>query len=103
MSPARLALVQKAFSRLDRDGSGKVTLDEIRAVYNTKKHPEVLEGKKSEEEVLTEFVSGMEGMLGNRDGVITFEEFVQYYTELSASIPTDVYFQAMMEVWCDVV
>ena len=44
LSPERLALVEKAFARLDRDGSGKVTIDDLRGVYNAKKHPEVIEG-----------------------------------------------------------
>lgn len=100
LPPARLALVESAFARLDRDHSGVVDIEDLRGVFNTKKHPEVLEGKKTEEQVLVEFISTMEGMCGDRDGKLTKEEFIAYYTELSASIPTDTYFVAMMEVSC---
>ena len=58
---------------------------------NFEPHYEVIEGKKSEDQVLTEFLSTMEGITGNHDGIVTFDEFKQYYTELSASIPTDTY------------
>ncbi len=48
--------------------------------------------------MLVELMSGLEGVSGNRDGSVTSEEFVNYYTELSASIPTDAFFVTMMEV-----
>lgn len=91
-------MVEKAFARLDRDGSGVVTIDDITGVFNAKKHPEVMEGRKTEAQVLTEFLATMEGMCGDKDGKVTFKEFKDYYTELSASIPTDTYFVTMMEV-----
>ena len=31
------------------------------------------------------------------DGIVTFEEFVDYYRDVSASIDTDEYFAAMMK------
>jgi calcyphosin len=102
LSPERLAIVEKAFARLDRDGSGVVTIEDITGVFNAKKHPEVMEGRKTEAQVLTEFLATMEGMCGDKDGKVTFKEFKDYYTELSASIPTDTYFVTMMEV-CDIV
>lgn len=119
LSEARLALVNKAFEKLDRDGSGVLTLSDLKGaavalntlfapdsmvcssntgVYNASKHPEVVEGRKTEDQVLTEFLSTMEGLAGNGDGTVTKAEFTEYYTELSASIPTDTYFTAMMEV-----
>ena len=71
---------------------------DLKGVYNAKKHPEVIEGKKTEDQVLTEFLSGMEGVCGNRDGTVTKKEWIDYYTDVSASIATDAYFVAMMEV-----
>ena len=39
-------------------------------------------------------------MRGNNDGTITKEEWNDYYTDLSMSLPSDDYFVAMMEsVW----
>ncbi len=46
-------------------------------------------------------MSGFEGVKGNRDGIITWEEWSDYYTDLSMSIPNDDYFIVMMEsAWC---
>ena len=36
-------------------------------------------------------------MRGNRDGIISKEEFIDYYTDLSMSMPSDEYFVRMME------
>lgn len=44
LSERRLALVQQAFAKLDKDGSGTVTVDDLRGVYNVTKHPEVRGG-----------------------------------------------------------
>ena len=49
LNPARLALVKRAFVKLDRDGSGVVDINDIRGVYNGSKHPDVISGKKSED------------------------------------------------------
>ena len=39
-------------------------------------------------------------MRGNNDGVITKQEWTDYYTDLSMSLPSDEYFVQMMEsVW----
>jgi len=46
---------------------------------------------------LTEFLHNFEGVKGNRDGIITMDEFVDYYTDLSMSVPSDEYFVRMME------
>ena len=35
MNPKRLGLVRKAFSKIDRDGSGILDIDDLRDVYNT--------------------------------------------------------------------
>jgi Ca2+-binding EF-hand superfamily protein len=47
LTPNRLALVKKAFQKLDKNGSGVVDIEDIRDVYNTSKHPDVISGKKS--------------------------------------------------------
>lgn len=48
LTPNRLQLVRKAFAKLDRDGSGVVDVNDIKDVYNARKHPDVLSGKKTE-------------------------------------------------------
>merc|ERR1712203_345232 len=50
--------------------------------------------------ILEEFLNGFDGAKGNNDGTITKQEWDDYYTDLSMSLPSDEYFCAMMEsVW----
>lgn len=97
MSPARNILVQRVFAKLDRNSNGIVEVDDIRGVYNAKQHPDVRMGKKTEEEVLGEFLDTFEmhhslfvrtTQVGGqqRDSRVTPEEFTEYYNNISASI-----------------
>ena len=43
----------KAFSKIDFDGSGLVSRDEIDAVYDPSNHPDVLLGNERVREILT--------------------------------------------------
>jgi len=60
MNSFRLVLVNQAFNILDKNGSGTIDYDDIKDVYNAKKHPEVKAGRKTEEEVLLEFLETFE-------------------------------------------
>jgi len=100
--PRRYKLVMKVFDMMDRSGNGIIESNDVAHLYNAKKHPDVRTGEKSEEDVLVEFLKGFEGKKESKtkDGRITRAEFEAYYSELSASIPSDTYFVSMMEsVW----
>ena len=102
MNEARQALVQKAFQKLDKNGNGIVELEDLKNVYNAKHHPDVKLGKKTEEEVLIEFLDTFEmhysllhqGKRGDKQ--VSFEEFIEYYNNISMSIEDDRYFELMM-------
>ena len=101
LSSARLPFVKRAFQKLDRDGSGIVDINDIREVYNASKHPDVLSGKKTDTQVFNEFLETFEThhniMNGAQaDGQIALDEFIEYYTNISASIDNDQYFALMM-------
>jgi Ca2+-binding EF-hand superfamily protein len=89
----RLQFVRMAFNILDRDGSGIVTLDEIAAAYDESKNPDVLSGRKTQEEAFREFMNVWDQ---NQDGFITWQEFQEYYKGVSASIDSDDYFELMI-------
>jgi calcyphosin len=101
LSSFRRALVQKAWKKLDRDKSGIVDIEDLRGVYNATAHPDVKSGKKTEDDVLGEFLETFEthhniSDLARRDRKITPEEFEEYYSNVSASIDDDKYFELMM-------
>ena len=60
LNPFRQKIVKTAFTKLDRDGSGVIDLNDIKGVYNASRHPDVKSGKKSEDEVLGEFIETFE-------------------------------------------
>lgn len=94
-------MVDKAFKYLDKDGSGVLNVKDIINIYDVTKNKEFIEKKKTREQILSEFLNNFEGVKGNRDGIISKQEWDDYYTDLATSTPSDEYFVAMMEsVWC---
>ena len=97
LTERRRKMVEKAFMMLDRDRSGQLNINDLIAVYDVSMNPEFIEGRKTREQILTDFLNNFEGVRGNRDGIINREEFYDYYTDLSLSVPSDEYFVRMME------
>lgn len=97
LSERRVNMVRKAFQMLDTDQSGKVTVSDIAGIYDVSMNAEFLEGKKTKEEILAQFLNNFDGARGNNDGIVTWEEFYDYYSDLSMSTPSDEYFVRMME------
>jgi Ca2+-binding EF-hand superfamily protein len=103
MNPRRVALAKKAYNIMDSDKSGQLDINDIRQTYNAKQHPDVKSGKKTEDEVLGEFLDTFEdhycdmaGQADSRDGIITMPEWLEYYNNVSMSIDNDEYFELMM-------
>lgn len=60
MNNFRRSYCEKAFKIMDKDKSGVLNIDDLKGVYNGKKHPDVIAGKKTEEEILGEFLDTFE-------------------------------------------
>ena len=103
MSDFRRQIVQKVFEKLDKEKKGIIPYDIIRENYNADKHPEVLNGKRTKQEILARFIDMFEyhfNLLNkNKDGA-TLEEFEEFYDYISPLIDNDKYFENMMgRVW----
>ena len=101
MNEFRKGLCKKAFAIMDKDKSGILNIDDIKQVYNAKMHPDVKAGKKTEDDILMEFLDTFEmhysfNHPGARDGKIDMNEWIEYYNNVSMSIDRDDYFQLMM-------
>lgn len=92
-------MVLKAFAMMDKNGSGTITVSDIASIYDVSKNPEFLEKRLTKDQILSNFLHQFEGPHSNMkgDAEVTLDEWVDYYTDLSMSIPTDDYFVAMME------
>ena len=103
MNSYRKGIAMKAYKIMDSDKSGQLDINDIRQTYNAKQHPDVKAGKKTEDEILSEFLDtfedhfcDMKGQEDSRDGKITPEEWCEYYNNVSMSIDDDAYFELMM-------
>jgi len=90
----------QAFAILDIDKSGELDLTDIKHFYNAKKHPKVISGEKTEDEILWEFMDTFEqhhaDLKNSDDHIVTKEDWIEYYNKVSMSIDDDAYFDLMM-------
>lgn len=96
LAGARLEMVERAFAILDKDGSACIDFSDLGSVYDASRHPDVISGKSSAEDVIKVFLNGFETGK-TKDGKVTKAEFLGYYEDLGASIPSDEHFIRMME------
>ena len=61
-------------------------------IYDVSMNTDFLARKKTKEEIVREFLNSFDGSRGNKDGVLTWDEFVDYYGDWSMAIPSDEYF-----------
>ena len=101
MNEFRQNLVQKVFEKLDIKKTGEISFKELNSNYNFKNHPDVLSGKISEEEALKEFMDTFQETYNYLCGtetndIITIEEFMEYYENVSMTIEEDEYFEFLL-------
>jgi Ca2+-binding EF-hand superfamily protein len=101
MNQTRAAICKKAFTIMDKDKSGVLNIDDIKQTYNAKMHPDVKSGKKTEDDILGEFLDTFEmhysfAHAESKDRSITMDEWLEYYNNVSMSIDNEEYFALMM-------
>ncbi|XP_062838811.1 calcyphosin-2 [Anolis carolinensis] len=88
MNEYRKTFVRKAYMKLDYNKTGSVPMIDIKKCYCAKKHPQVLAGNATEEEVKSSFLETLEDACSNPNEV-SFSEFEDYYEGLSIGIVDD--------------
>ncbi|XP_077770021.1 calcyphosin-2 isoform X10 [Canis aureus] len=88
MNEYRKSFVRKAFMKLDFNKTGCVPLTDIRKCYCAKKHPQVISGHSTEEEIKLSFLETLKGACSKSDEV-SYGEFEDYYEGLSIGIVND--------------
>ena len=103
----RQDLIIKIFEKFDPNKSGFCYLSDIRNGFNEKNHPDVLSGKKTQQEILSEFLDNLDyhfNLLNqnklNEDGMIEIKDFIDFYRIVSGSIEDDKEFENIVcNVW----
>eukprot|EP01064_Diplonema_japonicum_P009485 TRINITY_DN1697_c0_g2_i1.p1 TRINITY_DN1697_c0_g2~~TRINITY_DN1697_c0_g2_i1.p1 ORF type:complete len:544 (+),score=161.51 TRINITY_DN1697_c0_g2_i1:54-1685(+) len=109
MNERRTNMVKEAYTRLDTNGNGTASFEELNKIYgqNLDRHPAVLSGHKTHKQVMMEFIACWDK---SGDGIVTMKEFLDYYNDISVSIDNDDYFELMIrnawhisggEGWCE--
>ena len=49
LNDTRIGFIRRAYDKLDVNGDGQVTLDDIARIYDVSQHPDVMDGKKTPE------------------------------------------------------
>lgn len=57
LSASRVSFIRLAYNKLDINGDGQVSLDDVARIYDVSQHPDVMDGKKTPEEAYREFMS----------------------------------------------
>jgi Ca2+-binding EF-hand superfamily protein len=108
LNERRAGLVRLAYAKLDRNGDQTVNIEDMRIAYDTSFHPDVKAGRKTPDQVLQEFMSQWDTI--KADGIVSLEEFMDYYSDVSASVDRDDEFELMIrnawhiaggEGWCE--
>lgn len=94
MNERRVGMVAQAWAVLDKTGDDRVTIDDLRGTYDPAFHPDVISGKITPDQALLQFLDQWDTV--EKDGVVSFDEFGEYYNDVSASIDEDDYFELMM-------
>ena len=94
LNDRRRRLVNLAFDILDRDKSGFVTIDDLVDVYDVTSNPAFKAGKITKQQAYEEFLSQWDRL--EKDGMVTRDEFEDYYKDISSSIDGDDYFELMI-------
>ena len=103
----RKGVLKQVFDKLDSEEKGFVTVGQLRSEYNPKEHPLVRQGKRSEDEILAEFLDVLEYHYNlliekNDENVdvndikVDFDDFCDFYKNISVCIDDDKYFEVMV-------
>ena len=106
-SEIRRNIVNNAFNKLDKERKGVLNMNVIRGGFNPKGHPDYLNGKGTEDNILAEFLDNFDyhfNLLNPGrnpdDEEVTDKEFIDFYRNISAGIEDDNYFNKMITgVW----
>lgn len=102
MNEFRRNLCIQAFKVMDKTNDGKIDISDIKISYKANKHPDVMMGKRTENDVLYEFLDTFEANYAvkhpdSRDRVIELSEWLEYYNQISCNIDLDEYFEIMIK------
>ena len=105
LSPLRKRLTEEAFDHLDKDGSKRLEMREVKEMFEGTRHPECLSGEKTAEQCKFEFLNLFKQYQNASNGFkgeasISLQDFTQYHQILSVFFDRDIEFKNfLIGVW----
>ena len=103
MNAKRKGIILKVYENLNKDLYGYINIKEIKKKYNCYKHPEVIKGNKTHEEVYGDFLECIEiyreyisNINKKYNDYFSLGEFLEFFDELSMYINDDDYFEILI-------
>jgi Ca2+-binding EF-hand superfamily protein len=103
----RLNIVINVFNSFKLNNNNKINVNNILNYYNKNNHPDVINNKKTGEEIFCDFIDMInifkeynEFLYNKKFDFWSLNEFVEFYTQISMGITDDEYFEVLMKsVW----
>ena len=97
ISEERRKNILNKFYLIDINGTGRINVSYLKYIFknNCKYHPDISQGIKSEETISNQFCQSLDIFLRINNIIndtITKDQFINYFSVISASIPNDIYF-----------
>ena len=98
----RRILIQKVFNTFSKEKKNKAMISEIKNKFNASRHPDVIKGIKTENKILGEFLDFLETFREYNNNLhgfnfsMSFQEFFDFYSQISLSINDDKYFEMLL-------
>lgn len=104
LNDQRRALIREAFNKLDADGDGLVTQNDIRKIYQAHTHPLFKSNRWTEEQVFYDVLARLKGReyepgYTHACLTLTIEEFEDYYAMVGADLDDDYFAAMIVQAW----
>ena len=107
LSPTRLELIRAAFNKLPVNNFNSIRIEDLKSSFKAENHPDVINGNQIKEMIFNEFVEELEIFREYEEKIqkkplmfFQFQDFVNFYTQISMGITDDNYFEKMINsVW----
>jgi len=101
----RCQVVEEAFHAIDIDGSESLDLNELKNCFEPTRHPDVIKGIKTVDEVRFEFFNLFTTLHGANhqfisEAPVVLEDFMEYHTIVNSEIERDAEFKNLVTaIW----
>ena len=101
ISEERIKNILNKFYLIDMNGTGRINVSYLKYIFknNCRYHPDVSQGIKNEETLNNQFCQSLDIFLNINNIIndtITKDQFINFFSGISASIPNDIYFNNMI-------